>query len=104
MEIENKFDILGPFIILRKLGSGLTSDIYLGFDKERNLYRALKVLKEKYSKETSKTLKAEVNILKDLEFPGIIKIFDVKLNQILKKASGEKKIVTYIELEFAECG
>ena len=32
MEIENQLDNLGRFSILKKLGTGLTSDIYLGYD------------------------------------------------------------------------
>ncbi len=48
MEIEKKFDKLGPYNLVKKLGEGASSDIFLGKDPINNVIRALKVLKSKY--------------------------------------------------------
>ena len=63
--------------ILKKVGEGGFSCVYKARHRLTKIYRSIKIIeKSKYSKNRQKNLKNEIEILKKLDHPHIIKIFE----------------------------
>ncbi len=73
---KGKTGKLGPYFVMRTLGKGFTAKIKLGYDPENKRYAALKILKDSLGLKVDKTVKSEVEALKNLSHPNIIKIFE----------------------------
>ena len=68
---------------IKKLGKGLTGEVYLCTKKGRNKFFAVKVIDRVLVDNQPKTqlyLKNEINILKNLNHPNIVKLVDFKQN------------------------
>jgi len=59
------------------LGRGNFSEVHLGVSKETNVRVAIKIIQKMGSKDKPEMLNNEVNILKKMEHPYIIKLFDI---------------------------
>ena len=92
------------YLLLRKVGSGGTSSVYLGynkFDDERTL-TAIKMINPE--KQDTKVFKAEVEMLKKIDHQNIVKIIDSSENARFNKSDGRCKLVNYIVLEYIKNG
>ena len=78
------------------LGSGSFGDVYKVKRKKNNAIRALKEINKKYLKEinASNELKNEINILKEIDHPNILKIYEFF----------EDNEKLYIVMEFCDSG
>ena len=82
MEKENSKSqekYLGDYILQnKKLGSGSYAEVYLGYRKKDQLPVAIKVIsKDKLNKKLLQNLETEIETLKSISHPNIIKLFDV---------------------------
>ena len=83
------------YLLLRKVGSGGTSSVYLGynkFDDERSL-TAIKMINPE--KQDTKVFKSEVEMLKNLDHQNIVKIIGSSENARFNKSDGRCKLVNY---------
>ncbi|MCD4820292.1 MAG: serine/threonine protein kinase [Candidatus Cloacimonetes bacterium] len=64
-----------------KIGEGGQAEVYKVFDKHLNTYRAMKIIHPIFSsnKEFIKFYKNEVKITSQLNYPGIVKVYDADL-------------------------
>ena len=70
----------GKYEVLKKIGEGGMSIVYLGRNNRLNMQLAVKEIKNDGSKSTSillKGLEREANILKDVDHPVIPRIIDI---------------------------
>jgi serine/threonine protein kinase len=93
------------YVIVKKLGSGATCKVKLGYDKETNEPVAIKILTSKTGamNTTSKHYNAELDMLQKINHRNIINLKGANKGQI-KKPDGRVKIVDFIVLELAENG
>jgi serine/threonine protein kinase len=69
---------IGSFYLVEKIGSGGMSDVYLAMDPRTRRKRAYKILKKrvtKYPSDYTRFLR-EIEIIRGLSHPGIIKIYE----------------------------
>jgi serine/threonine protein kinase len=97
-------DIDKKYGIVKKIGSGGTSKVYLGFDilKREELF-AIKIMKASPSNSESKSFLNEINVLKNLNHKNIVKLIDGG-EGILTKDNGKKGIVQFLILELVKYG
>ncbi len=105
---EQHYDLLDDkYELIKKIGDGATSDVYLGRDKNDHQVTAIKILKtgtgEKF-KNNYKHFLREMEMLKKVDQGNIINITDGKPNGILKGVNNCLDRVDYISLELAENG
>lgn len=75
---NHKGSIEDHFQIVKKLGSGGFGTVYQVTDKRTNIERAMKELpKAKMSKEASEKMLQEVEILRNLDHPNIMKVYEL---------------------------
>lgn len=73
-------DISGDYTLLDKIGEGSYGKVYKAIHKRTKAYRAIKILKKTaISQAEHDKIMNEINILKKLDHPYIIKIFEVFL-------------------------
>ena len=64
--------------ISQEIGSGYSSKVYKGHSSKDNQECAVKVIElKKYSEQSLKMLDNEIQILKSLEHPNVIKCYDI---------------------------
>lgn len=96
---KKKYKKVNQYVLLKKLGEGSFSKVYLGFDTQTQKHYALKRV---HLKELSRTisgikqLQTEIEIMRKLKHPNII-----SLREVIHVA---KESLVYIVLEFADCG
>jgi calcium-dependent protein kinase len=74
----NHGNVETSYTIVSSLGKGSFGCVYKAKHKITDSYRAVKVLKkENFSEDCRKKLLQEVDILKDLDHPNILKVFEV---------------------------
>jgi serine/threonine protein kinase len=92
------------YTIVKKVGSGATCKVKLGVVTETNEPIAIKILTNTGSNITSsKHYQAEIEMLKKINHPNIINLRDCNRG-VYKKPNGNKKVIDYIVLEYAENG
>lgn len=91
---------LDKYLVGETLGKGATSKVKLGKDEETGKQVALKILTDgSFNKED---LKKEIDILKKLEHPNVIRLYDAYDN--VADAGSSSKTTTVIVLELATQG
>ncbi|KAK8889659.1 hypothetical protein M9Y10_034412 [Tritrichomonas musculus] len=96
---SKKYKQINQYLIIRKLGEGSYSKVYLGQDQNTNEYYALKRIQLKSLSKVSTgidQLQFEIETLRKLKHPNII-----SLHEVIHVPS-EKAV--YIVLEYANCG
>ena len=78
---------LGDYVLIKKkLGSGSYADVYQGFKKSDKSTVAIKVVsKSKMNQKLNAYLELEIQTLKKLDHPSIIKLFEVQRVTIFLK-------------------
>jgi len=99
---NNKYEIL------KNLGEGNTSKVYLGKALNSNEQVAIKVIKEEFLRRDADSILSvqnEITILKNLNHPGLIKILEYGDQGTVQKPSGKViKNLIYIVMEFVTGG
>lgn len=93
--IDKKYDLI------KKIGSGGTSKVYLGVSKDKQEY-AIKIIKPSNSSD-SKVFLNEINMLKQVKSENVVKIIDGGDGEFVKEG-GKKYKVQYIVLELIKYG
>lgn len=109
IEQENSIDsnlagvLDGKYNLIKKVGSGGTSSVYIGYDKtdEEKTIRAIKLINPK--KQDSKFFRNEVDMLKKVSHENVVKIIEGG-EGTFKKSDGRSKFVNYIVLEYIKNG
>lgn len=74
---ENKGKLKDYYRIGKLIGSGAFGDVRICLHKESNSQRAVKILyKANMSEEDERMLINEINILRDLDHPNIVKMYE----------------------------
>jgi cyclin-dependent kinase 12/13 len=98
----------GEYEIIGSLGEGNTSKVYKARSKNTGQIVALKLLREEFLNRSEGSLKAveqEIEILKGLTHPYIIKILGYGTDgQVIKGSGREVKDMVYILLEYVPGG
>ena len=98
------FSTLDNYRILKTLGTGYSGKVKLGQDLANGQTFALKILSSAQPPEQLlAALKHEFDILKNLNHPSIVKMYDLKTGTYTSKRKGVKKI-TYAVIELATGG
>ncbi|PFH37490.1 calcium-dependent protein kinase CDPK6 [Besnoitia besnoiti] len=74
---ESKKTIDDLFTFKRKLGAGAFGDVHLVEEKSSGLERVIKTVNKDRSQVPMEQIEAEIEVLKSLDHPNIIKIFEV---------------------------
>lgn len=94
--IDKKYDLI------KKIGSGGTSKVYLGVSKLDKQEYAIKIIKPSSSND-SKVFLNEINMLKQVKSENVVKIIDGGDGEFIKEG-GKKYKVQYIVLELIKYG
>ena len=87
------------------LGSGAFGEVRMCVHRESGAQRAVKVLrKSNMDDDEKRMLFNEINILKEIDHPNIIKIFGVEQDADYIKPSGKKSKATFLAIELAPNG
>ena len=97
-----KFAQLGKWNLIKKLGTGATSRVYLAYDPVNKKYSAVKVIKRLNYKYIELT-KAEFQLQSTLSHPHILSVIDYHETITLTDAEDKDQTVTAMVLENA-CG
>jgi len=100
---KNKYAQLGKWNLVKKLGSGATSRVYLAYDPITKKYCAMKVLKRLEPKYID-MVKNEVKLQSSLVHPNILAVQDFHETIVLTDAEDKVQTVTAIVLEHARGG
>jgi len=95
---------LGPYVLIRTLGSGGTSKVKLGFDPKNKKYYAIKIIKPDHMSENKEGIEKEIKMLSSLQHPNIVNMIEVQENAEYQKKSGETYRVMAIVLELVSGG
>ncbi len=102
-----KHSSIGDFLLLKTLGEGSGTKCKLGVHKDTQKEVAIKVMKRSSPEITDTFLtlwKNEVKIMKGLDHPYIVRLFEYDANGVKVKKSGEKEDVLYLVLELIKGG
>eukprot|EP01069_Polyplicarium_translucidae_P002881 Polyplicarium_translucidae@DN2154_c0_g1_i1.p1 len=77
VSLEKDRDITKVFKFVRKLGSGSFGEVHLVQEKSSGLVRVCKIINKDKAALPIEQIEAEIMVLKSLDHPGIIKIFEV---------------------------
>ena len=102
-DIRTKYATLGKWNLMKKLGSGATSRVYLGYEPITKKYAAIKVLKRLEPKYLE-MVKNEVKLQSSLVHPNILAIQDFHEAIVLTDAEDKIQTVTAIVLDHARGG
>ena len=93
-QLPEDYLVDGRYRIERKLGQGGMGAVYLAYDQEMELQKALKVIPEviTHDLESMNQLKSEAKLMHRLNHPNIVRVYDFH-------ASGDIK---YIDMEYIE--
>jgi calcium-dependent protein kinase len=92
---EQKGKIESKYKVLETIGKGSYGEVKKILHKTTNELRAMKIIrKEDMSKESLETLMGEINILKQLDHPHIVKIYEFY----------QDKVNLYLVTEYIEGG
>ena len=98
----------GKYEILKSLGEGNTSKVYLGKLKDTEEYAAIKILKEEFLRRDQDSILSvhnEITILKNLQHAGIINMFEYgDAGQVVKPSGRVIDNLVYIVMEFVQGG
>ena len=99
---NNKFEII------KSLGEGNTSKVYLGRAIGTEDYAAIKILKEEFLRRDNDSILSvhnEITILKNLEHAGIIRMFEYgDAGQVVKPSGRVIDNLVFIVMEFVQGG
>jgi serine/threonine protein kinase len=98
---------LGPYKLLRTLGTGANSKVKLGEHKDTGVKAAIKILKKgdpRLDQQFIQLVFTEVNTMKNLSHPNIVNLLDSADNAMVEKENGTKYPVICIALELASGG
>ena len=89
---SNQEEMVDDYIIMNELGRGGTSVVKLGLSKKNLEPYAIKLMKPNFEEDVISMVQQEFQIIKTLDHPNIIKLFDIKIsgthtNKGVKKAS-----------------
>merc|ERR1712045_937811 len=94
--------------ILKSLGEGNTSKVYLGKLIGTEQYAAIKILKEEFLRRDNDSIVSvhnEITILKNLQHQGIIKLYEYgDQGQVVKSSGRVISNLVYIVMEYVEGG
>lgn len=98
----------GKYEILKSLGEGNTSKVYLGRELQTGGYAAIKILKEEFLRRDSDSILSvhnEITILKNLDHFGIIKMYEYgDAGQVVKPSGRVIDNLVFIIMEFVQGG
>ena len=103
----SKYSSIGDFLLLKTLGEGSGTKCKLGVHKTTKKEVAVKIMKRSSPEVTSTFLtlwKTEVGIMKKLDHPNIVKLYEYDENGVKVKRSGEGEDVLYLVLELIKGG
>lgn len=100
---KNKYAHLDKWNLLKKLGSGGTSRVYLGYDPASRKSTAVKVIKKMEAKYVE-YVKSEAKLQASLNHPNILAVHDFYESTTLTDAENNTQTVTAIVLEHARGG
>ena len=98
---------LGPYKLLRTLGTGANSKVKLGEHSENGQKYAVKILKKndpRLDQEFLKLVMTEVQTMSGLSHPNIVNMVDYAPEAFVEKSNGAKNPVICIVLELATGG
>ena len=98
----------GKYEILKSLGEGNTSKVYLGKLLGSEEYAAIKILKEEFLRRDQDSILSvhnEITILKNLQHQGIINMYEYgDAGQVVKPSGRVIDNLVYIVMEFVQGG
>ena len=98
----------GKFEILKSLGEGNTSKVYLGRTLDTQEYAAIKILKEEFLRRDEDSILSvhnEITILKNLQHQGIINMLEYgDAGQVVKPSGRIIDNLVFIVMEFVQGG
>ena len=105
MDTQRKSNVatIGKYSLVKKLGTGATSKVYLGYDSVTKNPVALKILINSDPKLVS-AIKNEVALQKDLRHKNILQVQELCESVILSDANAKTQTVTTLVLEYASGG
>lgn len=98
-----KYATLGKWSLMKKLGSGATSRVYLGYNPTTHQQAAIKVLKRIDPKYLS-VVKNEVQIQASLNHPNLLGVQELHESTVLIDAEDKVQTVTAVILDTAKGG
>jgi serine/threonine-protein kinase ULK/ATG1 len=80
-----KAKVLGDFILIKNMiGKGSFAEVFEGFQKNTNIPVAIKVItRSKLNEKLMGSLEQEINIMRKIEHPNIIKLHAVHVSNIV---------------------
>ena len=98
----------GKYEILKSLGEGNTSKVYLGKILGTEDYAAIKILKEEFLRRDNDSILSvhnEITILKNMQHAGIISMYEYgDAGQVVKPSGRVIENLVYIVMEFVQGG
>ena len=96
---------IDEFTLIKEIGSGHNSIVWLAYNREDSKNYAIKVVNDATNIENNiRAIINEANILKQLQHPNITALHKVSNEGKYTSSEGQNKKVTYAVLEFAENG
>jgi len=106
MEVPKHSAKLGNYLLGRKIGSGCSSKVKEGFTKDGKF--AIKYLSNVANSSMTKTylelVANEAKVMKQLDHPNIIKLYEYNDKGIIEKSNGKRISVIYLVLELITGG
>ena len=95
------------YILVKKIGSGITAKVKLGYSKSDGTEVAVKIMKISSSSKginiQSKYFHNEINMIKKIKHLNVINLLDAS-NGIITKPNGKIKHIDYLVFEYASNG
>ena len=99
-------DSLDNYEKISLLGKGSFSSVYKVRNKNTNLFRAMKIIQKNFQKDNEEILR-EINILKNLDHPNVMKIYefleDDKNYYLIQEFCDEGYLETYFDNKIIFC-
>jgi len=98
----------GQYNIIKSLGEGNTSKVYLGRSITNNSFAAIKILKEEFLRRDNDSILSvhnEITILKNMAHPGIVAMYGYgDSGEVVKPSGRHINNLVYIMMEFVDRG
>lgn len=107
MDSSTKHSAIGDYLLVKTLGEGSGTKCKLGVHKDSQKEVAIKIMKRSSPEITTSFLKLwnnEVEIMKSLSHPNIVRLFEYDENGVKEKKSGDQEQVLYLILELIKGG